>query len=524
MTTQYTPILKLALPVTGELTGAWGDVVNQNITSMVEQAVAGAATISTWTSNSHTLTTANGTTSESRCAALIATSTTAASNIICPNATKLYVVFNNSSFAVTLKTAAGTGVVVPVGKAMPLWCDGTNVVSQISSLASLTLATALAVADGGTGATTAAGAQTNLNVPSTTGTGASGSWNINAATATALQTARTINGVSFNGTANITLTAVSPNAVTFNNSGTGAASGTTYDGSTAVTLSYNTIGASPLAGSTSLTTLGTVGTGTWQGSIINSTYGGMGVNNGGRTLTLNTNSGTITYTLAGTTLTVANNASVSGTNTGDQTSVSGSAGSVVNAVTFNNGGAGAASGTTFNGSAAQTISYNTVGAPSTTGTNASGTWGISISGNANTATSATSATTATTATNQSGGSVNATTGAFSGILTANAAFRDKQNAIAAANLDLSLGNYFSKNIAATPTTFTVSNTASSGNVSSVILDLTNGGSATITWWTGVKWQSGAAPTLTAVGRDVLGFFTYDGGTTWTGLLLALDVK
>ena len=79
----------------------------------------------------------------------------------------------------------------------------------------------------------------------------------------------------------------------------------------------------------------------------------------------------------------------------------GSAGSVANALTINNGGAGAASGTTYNGSAAVTISYNTVGAPSTTGTNASGTWGISISGNAATATSATSASSATTATTAS---------------------------------------------------------------------------------------------------------------------------
>ena len=64
----------------------------------------------------------------------------------------------------------------------------------------------------------------------------------------------------------------------------------------------------------------------------------------------------------------------------------GSAGSVANTVTFNNGGSGAASGTTYNGSSAVTISYNTVGSPSTTGTNASGTWGISVSGNAATAT------------------------------------------------------------------------------------------------------------------------------------------
>jgi hypothetical protein len=38
------------------------------------------------------------------------------------------------------------------------------------------------------------------------------------------------------------------------------------------------------------------------------------------------------------------------------------AGTTTNAATFNNGGAGAASGTTFDGSAARTISYNTIGA------------------------------------------------------------------------------------------------------------------------------------------------------------------
>lgn len=65
-----------------------------------------------------------------------------------------------------------------------------------------------------------------------------------------------------------------------------------------------------------------------------------------------------------------------------------------NNITFNNGGAGAVSGTAFSGSAATTISYNSIGAPSTTGTNASGTWGISITGSAGSASTASSATTA----------------------------------------------------------------------------------------------------------------------------------
>src|SRR6185312_12992447 len=43
-------------------------------------------------------------------------------------------------------------------------------------------------------------------------------------------------------------------------------------------------------------------------------------------------------------------------------SITGSAGSVANAITFNNSGSGASSGTTYNGSGAQTISYNTIGA------------------------------------------------------------------------------------------------------------------------------------------------------------------
>ena len=57
------------------------------------------------------------------------------------------------------------------------------------------------------------------------------------------------------------------NSATFNNSGTGAASGATFDGSAARTISYNTLGASPLAGSSSLTTTGTVTSGTWSGSF-----------------------------------------------------------------------------------------------------------------------------------------------------------------------------------------------------------------------------------------------------------------
>lgn len=69
----------------------------------------------------------------------------------------------------------------------------------------------------------------------------------NAATATKLETARAINGVNFDGSAAITITANTGTSLTFNDGGAGAASGTTFNGGTARTISYNTIGAQPAA-------------------------------------------------------------------------------------------------------------------------------------------------------------------------------------------------------------------------------------------------------------------------------------
>jgi hypothetical protein len=60
----------------------------------------------------------------------------------------------------------------------------------------------------------------------------------NASTATALQTSRTINGTSFDGSANITITAVNPNALTI---GTGL-SGSSYTGASSVTIALATTG------------------------------------------------------------------------------------------------------------------------------------------------------------------------------------------------------------------------------------------------------------------------------------------
>jgi hypothetical protein len=140
--------------------------------------------------------------------------------------------------------------------------------------------------------------------PTKTGGGASGTWGINvtgnAATATSLQTARTIGGVSFNGTANINLPGVN---TTGNQNTTGSAA--------------------------SLTTARSINGTNFNGSA-NITTANWGT---ARTLTIGS------------------------------------------------------TGKSVNGSGNVSWSLSEIGAPSTTGSGASGTWGISITGNAATASS-----------------------------------------------------------------------------------------------------------------------------------------
>ena len=152
MATQYTDKLKLALPTQGELSGTWGTVVNDNITAMIEEAIAGRSVINTWTANAHTLTTADGTTSESRCAMLEFTDTgtalTGAGQVICPAKSKMYVAKNGAGQTITVKTSSGTGVAVPNGETMWVYCDGTNVEEAVTHITTLGVGTV--DIDGGT--------------------------------------------------------------------------------------------------------------------------------------------------------------------------------------------------------------------------------------------------------------------------------------------------------------------------------------------------------------------------------------
>lgn len=170
----YSPSLRIELITTGDQAGTWGVTTNTNLGTLIEAGVTGYTSVSV-VSSSQAFTALNGAPDEARNAVIALTTTTvAAFSVYAPPVEKTYVIYNASSYDATVynstslgnTTAAGTGVTIPAGKTMTVWSDGTNFKVQNNHLESLTLDADLAVADGGTGASTASGARTNLGAAS----------------------------------------------------------------------------------------------------------------------------------------------------------------------------------------------------------------------------------------------------------------------------------------------------------------------------------------------------------------------
>lgn len=199
MASSYSPLLRLELMATGEKNGLWGNVTNTNLSTILEQAIAGTVTISiTGASSPITLTVANGASDQSRTAILLITGTNASPvSIVAPATSKLYFVKNASDQPITIKTSTSTGVAIAVGDARFVFYDtstndfalgpsstvtgtvtsvalsgGTTGLtvsgSPITSSGTITIGGTLAVTNGGTGATSASQAINNL-LPSQTG-------------------------------------------------------------------------------------------------------------------------------------------------------------------------------------------------------------------------------------------------------------------------------------------------------------------------------------------------------------------
>ena len=131
--TNFSPLLGLALPTTGDLQGTWGTTVNDSITNLIDSAVAGTTTLSA--NADVTLSTTNGAANQARNAIILWTASNGATtrNITAPAQSKAYLVINSGTGSIVLRgSGPTTGVTVAAGtRALIAW-NGSDFVTLAS--------------------------------------------------------------------------------------------------------------------------------------------------------------------------------------------------------------------------------------------------------------------------------------------------------------------------------------------------------------------------------------------------------
>jgi hypothetical protein len=154
MASTYSTNLKIELIGTGEQSGTWGTTTNSNLGTALEQAIVGKADV-TMSSTPITLTLTNSNAAQdARAIYLNLTGSPGGAAVLeVPAIEKPYIVKNGSDQQVTIKVSGLTGVPIPTGKTALVYNNGTDVVTAVDHIPSLTLGAALPVASGGTGIT-----------------------------------------------------------------------------------------------------------------------------------------------------------------------------------------------------------------------------------------------------------------------------------------------------------------------------------------------------------------------------------
>lgn len=131
------PFLKLLLQVLDENPDTWGDVLNVSGLKLLEDAIAGSASVVLSSAADHTLDDTAGGPSAADSARYMIISITGspggATNIIAPTRSKVYLVNNQCGEDIIFKTVAGTGPTIITGTAQWMFCDGTDI--QAASVA-----------------------------------------------------------------------------------------------------------------------------------------------------------------------------------------------------------------------------------------------------------------------------------------------------------------------------------------------------------------------------------------------------
>lgn len=492
MPTNYTTSLGLALPATGELSGSWGDTVNNGITSLVEDAVAGTTTLSS--DADVTLTTTSGAANQARAAVIRWTAGGSVTRTItAPANSKLYVVINATSGSQSIKICGPgptTGVTVVPGSRVAVVWNGTDFVLIDGGVTAAvwggTGQSSYAVGDLLYASTTTAlsklaGVATG-NVLRSGGVSTAPAWGKVDLTTDVTGSLPGTNGGTGNGFFAVTGPTTSTKTFTFPN-----ASATVLTSNAAVTVGQGGTGATTLTGVLK-------GNGT---SAFTAASAGTDYTSPSGTENLSNKTFTSNLAFNGTALRI----------TGDFSNATLNSRLLFQSSTTNgethlgavpNGTATAVRFTAYN---AATPTNSAIARMQITSTAATFETDVVGSGSAVPLRLAQAGTTRLEI---------STTGRFQ----VTAPQDGNITAMGALDIDCSTANYFTKTISGN-STFTFSN-APSSRAFAFTLELTHT-SGTVTWPTAVKWPSDIAPTLTTGKTHLFTFVTDDGGTRWRGV-------